>query len=190
MSRGIVLSLLQFDFSYSSAIISLSLSASIQLSLSASISKSIKDVIYHKRTPSKARFFPLSLLQKVTSTSEPILFSLQHAPFLSLWNILLFLQSIAQPVTWPPFLLRFSSDAYMGKKRPTKARSRFNMLILLIQTKVATADRFLKVEKSLPVRKFTLSKITSLKSVTLLKIELPVHRCLSLSSVSFNSLTF
>ena len=84
MSRGIVLSLLQFDFSYSSAIISLSLSASIQLSLSASISKSIKDVIYHKRTPSKARFFPLSLLQKVTSTSEPILFSLQHAPFLSL----------------------------------------------------------------------------------------------------------
>ena len=79
MSRGIVLSLLQFDFSYSSAIISLSLSASIQLSLSASISKSIKDVIYHKRTPSKARFFPLSLLQKVTSTSEPILFSLQHA---------------------------------------------------------------------------------------------------------------
>ena len=78
----------------------------------------------------------------------------------------------------------------MGKKRPTKARSRFNMLILLIQTKVATADRFLKVEKSIPVRKFTLSKITSLKSVTLLKIELPVHRCLSLSSVSFNSLTF
>ena len=77
MSRGIVLSLLQFDFSYSSAIISLN--SAFILSLSALISKSIKDVIYHKRTPSKTRFFPLSLLQKVTSTSEPILFSLQHA---------------------------------------------------------------------------------------------------------------
>ena len=164
MSRGIALSLLQFDFSYSSAIISLN--SAFILSLSASISKSIKDVIYHKRTPSKACVFPLSLLQKVTSTSEPILFSLQHAPFLSLWNILLFLRSIAQPLTWLLFLLRFSSDAYMGKKRPTKVRSRFNMLILLIQTEVATTECFLKVEKSWTVRTFTLNKITSLKSVS------------------------
>ena len=164
MSRGIALSLLQFDFSYSSAIISLN--SAFILSLSASISKSIKDVIYHKRTPSKTCVFPLSMLQKVTSTSEPILFSLQHAPFLSLWNILLFLRSIAQPLTWLPFLLRFSSDAYMGKKRPTKVRSRFNMLILLIQTEVATTECFLKVEKSWTVRTFTLNKITSLKSVS------------------------
>ena len=55
------------------------------------------DAIYHKSTPSKTHFFPLSLLQKVTFTSESILFSLQHTPFLSLWNILLFLWNIAQP---------------------------------------------------------------------------------------------
>ena len=77
MSSGIVLSLVQFDFSYSSATITLN--STIILSLSASKSNPTKGhlwfVVYHKSTPYKTRSFPLFLLQKVTSTSEPKLFS-------------------------------------------------------------------------------------------------------------------
>ena len=73
------------------------------------------DVIYHKSTPSKTRFFPLSLLQKVTSTSEPILFSSQQAPFLSLWNIFLFFMDYysTSSFIWLPFLLRFLLNAFL-----------------------------------------------------------------------------
>ena len=52
------------------------------------------DLIYHKDTQSKTLFFPLSLLQEVASTSEPILFSTGVAActifvFMNcfLWNI-------------------------------------------------------------------------------------------------------
>ena len=107
------------------------------------------NVIYYK---SLSSIIPLSLPQKVTSTSEPILFSSQHAPFLPLWNILPFFMnySSTSSLIWLPFLLRFSTNAFlqflkvithalckpkcpykvgwnkcMRKKRPTKARSPF-----------------------------------------------------------------
>ena len=41
------------------------------------------------KAPHQKHIFPLLLLQKVTSISEPILFSSHHAPFLTLWNILI-----------------------------------------------------------------------------------------------------
>ena len=104
-------------------------------------------IIYQKSAPSKTRFFPLSLLQKVNSTSELILFSSLHAPFLSVWTILLFFMTYysTSSLIWLPFLLRFSLNAflhsfkishmhfiskarlnvYMRKNRPAKARSRF-----------------------------------------------------------------
>ena len=43
-------------------------------------------VICHKSVPSNTRFFP-SVFAAGNSTSEPILFSSQHAPFLFLWSI-------------------------------------------------------------------------------------------------------
>ena len=43
-------------------------------------------VICHKSAPSNTRFFP-SVFAAGNSTSEPILFSSQHAPFLFLWSI-------------------------------------------------------------------------------------------------------
>ena len=64
MPRGIVLSLVQFDFSCSSAIITLNLAFTLGLSTSRSFIKPISDVIFHKTTPST--FFPLSLQQEVT----------------------------------------------------------------------------------------------------------------------------
>ena len=98
-------------------------------------------------------FFPLSLLQDVTnSTSEPILFSSQHAPFLFLWTI--FLLYNAQPARKFDFCIYYAfgqcffvicnlfksithafykqkppckvrRNVYMGKKVPIKARSQF-----------------------------------------------------------------
>ena len=68
-----------------------------------------------KSTPSNNRFFPLSLLQKVTSTSETILFLSLHAPFLSLSTILLFFMNYysTSSLIWLPFLLCFSLNPFL-----------------------------------------------------------------------------
>ena len=73
------------------------------------------DIIYHKSAPSITRFVPLPLLEKVTSTSESILFLSLHAPFLSLWTILLFFMNYysTSSLIWLPFLLRFSLNAFL-----------------------------------------------------------------------------
>ena len=73
MPRGIVLSLVQFDFSCSSAIITLNLAFTLGLSTSRSFIKPISDVIFHKTTPST--FFPLSLQQEVTHFWAYIIFN-------------------------------------------------------------------------------------------------------------------
>ena len=78
ISRGIVLNLFQFDFSYSSSIITLS--SSFILGLSALKKNHLWllswDVIFHKSTQSKIFFFLSSLLPEFTSTYfQPILFS-------------------------------------------------------------------------------------------------------------------
>ena len=156
MSRGIFLVL----FSLILGTVQLSL-ISIQLSFIANQLQNLIleghlwfvswDIIYHKSAPSKTRFFSLSLLQKVTSTSEFTLFSPLLASFLSSWTILLFFMNYysTSSLIRLSFLLCFSFNAflhslkilhmlykqkrpckagwnvYMGKKRPTKARSRF-----------------------------------------------------------------
>ena len=88
------LSLVQFDFSYSSATITLNLAFTLGVSDSKfNHIKAIGDLqaeMYSSRKMCHLThvFFPLSLLQKVTnSNSEPIFFSSQHAPFLFLWTI-------------------------------------------------------------------------------------------------------
>ena len=60
-------------------------------------------------------FFPFIFLQKVTFTSERILFSSQHAPFLSSWNILLLFVNYCSTgsLIWLSFLLRFSLNAFL-----------------------------------------------------------------------------
>ena len=84
----------QFDFSYSSTIITLNSAFILGLSASkcnpvkaicdffAEI-QSITKVLYLKHV-----FFPLPMIHE-TTTSKPILFSLQHAPFLFLWTTIL-----------------------------------------------------------------------------------------------------
>ena len=77
MPCGIVLSLVQFDFSYSSAIVTLN--SAFILGSSASKFNAIKAIFdlelrcyLQKSAPSKTHFFCLSLLQEVTSTSKAI----------------------------------------------------------------------------------------------------------------------
>ena len=56
-----------------------------------------RNIACNKSTLSKTHFSSLKKLQEVTSTSEPILFSSQHAPFLFIWitfNYMLFNSSL------------------------------------------------------------------------------------------------
>ena len=82
----------------------------ILVTVQASLLSILIPWIYHKIAPSKTCFFPLFLLQKVTSTSEPILFSLQHAQFLFLRTIFYWIL-LNQLINLT--LLHFSSSVFL-----------------------------------------------------------------------------